>query len=86
MAKAVAVANEQNVNIERLKSGPERLKSFLLDVRNELKKLYTPTMPEVRATTAVVLITVFIFAAYFAGVDYIISHSVGALLDKLSAH
>jgi preprotein translocase subunit SecE len=86
MAKAVAVLDNNDDGMQRLKSGPARLRTFLEDVRNETKKLSTPTSAEVKSTTIVVLVTVFVFAAYFAVVDYIASHTVGALLEKLTQH
>jgi len=86
MAKTLAVASEPNTGIEKLKSGPERLIEFLKDTRNELRKVWTPTATEVRSTTTVVIITVFLFAAYFWAIDNIIGHTIGALLDKLTKH
>jgi preprotein translocase subunit SecE len=64
---------------ERLKSWPERVKAFYNDVRNEMRKVTAPTWKEVRGTTTVVIITVFIFALYFGIIDFIIQHGVTAL-------
>jgi preprotein translocase subunit SecE len=69
---------------DRVKSWPERVKAFYNDVRTEMKKVTTPSLKEVRATTAVVIITVFLFAAYFAVVDYILKSSVDWLLHAAS--
>ena len=44
---------------------------FLKDVRSEMRKVVSPSRAEVQSTTIVVLVTVFIFAAYFWVVDYI---------------
>jgi preprotein translocase subunit SecE len=85
MAKAVAVADTES-GLERIKSPFARLGVFLGDVRNETKKLSTPSGAEVRTTTAVVILTVFLFAAYFAVVDYAVNQTLGALLDKLTSH
>ena len=38
----------------------------------EMKKVTTPSLKEVRSTTTVVIIAVFIFGAYFALVDYVL--------------
>ena len=54
----------------RIKSWPERIKTFYNDVRTEMRKVTTPSCKEVRATTTVVIITVFLFAAYFWLVDW----------------
>ena len=58
------------------KALPGRTKSFLSDVRNEMRKVTSPTRKEVQATTAVVIITVFIFAGYFWVVDGIIGKTL----------
>ena len=59
-----------------LKAWPERVKTFYNDVRTEMKKVTAPSLKEVRATTLVVIITVFIFAAYFWVVDLIIGRGM----------
>ena len=71
---------------DRLKSWPEQVKTFYNDVRNEMRKVTAPSLKEVRATTAVVIITVFIFALYFGIIDFIIQHAVTALFDYFRAH
>jgi preprotein translocase subunit SecE len=71
---------------ERLKSWPERVKSFYTDVRTEMRKVTAPTWKEVRGTTTVVIITVFIFAVYFGIIDFIIQHGVTALFKAFRAH
>lgn len=86
MAKA-AVANVDESNLAgRVKSWPQRIKSFYNDVRTEMKKVTTPSMKEVQATTTVVIITVFIFGAYFFVVDTVIGKSLDALFRYLSGH
>jgi len=57
----------------------ERSKRFLTDVRTEMRKVTTPSTKEVRATTGVVIVTVFLFAAYF----YVVDKGVGALIDAV---
>jgi preprotein translocase subunit SecE len=86
MAKAIAVEGEQTSGMERFKAQPERLMSFLKDVRAEMRKVITPSRAEVQATTTVVIVTVFIFAAYFAVVDYIVGHGVDKLFQHLAKH
>jgi preprotein translocase subunit SecE len=65
---------------DRLKSWPERIKAFYNDVRTEMKKVTSPSRKEVQATTVVVIITVFLFAAYFWAVDLAISNSLDKFL------
>jgi preprotein translocase subunit SecE len=66
---------------ERLKAWPERAKSFYNDVRTEMRKVTAPSWKEVRATTAVVVITVAIFGLYFYIIDGVITKAVGALYN-----
>jgi preprotein translocase subunit SecE len=71
---------------ERMKSWPDRVKSFYNDVRTEMRKVTAPSLKEVRATTTVVIITVFLFALYFGIIDFIIQHGVTALFRAFRAH
>ena len=71
---------------ERLKSWPDRIRSFYNEVRTEMRKVTWPGMKEVRSTTTVVIITVFIFALYFGIIDFIIQHGVTALFRAFRAH
>ena len=81
MAKTVAVAEQQTgTGIQQIKSLPERTRSFLKDVRSEMRKVITPSRAEVQATTTVVIVTVFIFAAYFWLVDNVIGRGVEYVL------
>jgi len=86
MAKTIAVTEQPGTGIQQLKTLPERLGSFLKDVRSEMRKVITPSRPEVQATTTIVIVTVFIFAAYFWLVDNIIGRSIEALLHRLTQH
>jgi preprotein translocase subunit SecE len=67
-----------------LKSWPERIKSFYNDVRTEMKKVTAPAFKEVRATTAVVIITVFLFGVYFWIVDNTIGSGINYLFKYLT--
>jgi preprotein translocase subunit SecE len=86
MAKTIAVTEQPSTGLQQLKNQPARLAEFLKDVRSEMRKVVWPTRPEVQSTTAVVLVTVFIFAAYFWLVDTIIGRAIEALLHRLTAH
>jgi preprotein translocase subunit SecE len=67
-------------------SGPERLIEFLKATRDELRKVHTPTWPEVQSTTIVVVVTVFLFAAYFELVDLVIGNSLDKMFLRLTKH
>ena len=80
MAKyATAASDTKGMNSigEQMKSWPQRTKVFYNDVRNEMKKVTFPTRKEVQATTVIVIITVFLFGAYFAVVD----KALGSIID-----
>ena len=79
MAKT-AVVSVQPSFVEQVKGLPDRIKSFYGDVRNEMRKVTTPTRKEVEATTIVVIITVFIFGVYFWVVDSVL---IGPALDRI---
>jgi preprotein translocase subunit SecE len=70
----------------RIKSWPERVRTFYNDVRTEMRKVTAPSWKEVQATTAVVVITVFIFAVYFAIIDNLIASGVKFLFDYFKTH
>ena len=46
-----------------------RIRSFLTDVRGEMKRTSFPSTREVQGTTTVVVVTVFIFAIFLWVVD-----------------
>ena len=85
MAKAaVATTNPEHTNttLPQVTAGPQRLVEFLKETRQEMHKVVTPTRDEVRNTTIVVLVAVFMFAAYFELVDLV----VGKGIDKVLLH
>lgn len=87
MAKtAVVPAANENGLTGQIKSWPQRISTFYHDVRTEMKKVTTPSRKEVQATTMVVIITVFIFGAFFWVVDTTLAHTMDIMLRKLSGH
>jgi preprotein translocase subunit SecE len=82
MADSIVAAGENWG--DRIKSWPERAKSFYNDVRTEMKNVTSPSLKEVQATTVVVIITVFLFGVYFWAVDTVIGRSIDWVLRTLS--
>jgi preprotein translocase subunit SecE len=82
----MATTAEQNAIVTTVKAWPERVRSFYNDVRTEMRKVTAPTFKEVRATTTVVVITVFIFGLYFAVIDYFIQNGVSYLFNYFKSH
>jgi preprotein translocase subunit SecE len=81
MANTLAAAGDFG---DRIKSWPERIRTFYNDVRTEMKKVTAPSFKEVQATTAVVIITVFLFAFYFWVVDNTVGRGVTSLIQYLT--
>jgi len=82
----MATIAEENAIVTTVKGWPDRIKTFYNDVRNEMRKVTAPSWKEVRATTTVVVITVFIFALYFAVIDYFIQSGVTYLFNYFKSH
>ena len=82
MAKLAAASDAKGMNNigGQVMSLPQRMKGFYSDVRTEMKKVTTPNRKEVQATTVVVIITVFLFGAYFAVIDKVIGTGIDSLL------
>ena len=57
--------------------------SFLSDVRAEMRKVVVPSQKEVKVTTSVVIIAVFLFGLFFFVVDWIFNIGIHQLLAKL---
>jgi preprotein translocase subunit SecE len=72
----MATVAEQNAITASWKSWPERIKNFYKDTRAEMKKVTSPSWKEVQSTTIVVIITVFLFAAFFEIVDLILGKGI----------
>ena len=56
---------------------------FLRDVRAEMRKVVSPSWKEVKTTTGVVIIAVFLLGAYFFVVDRLFHLGVQTLLKSL---
>ncbi len=84
MAKTIAVVDQPITGMDRLKTGPARLGEFLKDVRAEMKKVITPSRAEVQATTIVVIATVFVFAVFFAIIDFFVGNGMDLLFKHLA--
>ena len=83
MAKATLEPVHED-KLAAIKAWPQRAKSFYNDVRTEMKKVTTPNRKEVQGTTTVVIITVFLFAAYFWVIDTIIGKTLDQTLRSLA--
>ena len=62
----------------------ESSRNYIQELQLEMKRVTWPTRKQVQSTTAVVIVTVFAFAAYFWVVDMAINQSVVRLYSALS--
>ena len=60
-----------------------RARTFLVEVRSELKRTSWPSWIEVRGTTIVVILTVFAFALFLGIVDTILGHMVSWVFNQV---
>ena len=56
-------------------------KDYFNDLKLEMRRVTWPNRKQVEGTTAVVIISVFAFAAYFAVVDSLLVKAIKGILD-----
>ena len=69
---------------EEKKNWLESTKDYINELKLEMRRVSWPTRTQVEGTTAVVIFSVFAFAAYFAVVDKILSSAVLAIIAFIS--
>lgn len=70
--------------VARATSWPGRVKDYVEELQTEMKRVTWPNWKQVRATTTVVIVAVFAFAAYFAVVDELVSTGINRLFTALT--
>ena len=70
--------------IQRASGWTVRVKDYFDELQMEMRRVTWPSWKQVRATTAVVIVAVFAFAAYFAVVDQIVATSINKLFNAFS--
>jgi preprotein translocase subunit SecE len=63
-----------------VKAWVDGTKEYVNDLKLEMRRVTWPNRKQVEGTTAVVIISVFIFAAYFAVVDSLLTRALNAVL------
>jgi preprotein translocase subunit SecE len=61
---------------QKAASWPAQVKDYFQELQLEMKRVTWPSWKQVRATTAVVIVAVFAFAAYFAIVDTLVNEGL----------
>ena len=82
---AIAQADENSGNLmQRATSWPARTKDYFEELQLEMRRVTWPSWKQVRATTTVVIVAVFAFAAYFALVDEVVGTGINKLFNALT--
>jgi preprotein translocase subunit SecE len=82
MTKAVVISGTPE-NGQPRENVLTRGRTFLGEVRNEMRKVSSPTRAEVQSTTLVVIFAVFLFAAFFYVVDSVLGYVLQQVLHWL---
>ena len=65
--------------LESVKEWPSITKNYVGELKLEMKRVTWPNRKQVEGTTAIVILTVFAFAAYFKVVDTILFRAVSSV-------
>jgi preprotein translocase subunit SecE len=79
------VAMLDNVKVDAITGWWGRLRTFLTEVRNELKRVTWPTRKEVYATTFVVILTSVFFGVYLFGLDMFFNQVIQWIFRRFGA-
>ncbi|MBV9155394.1 MAG: preprotein translocase subunit SecE [Acidobacteriaceae bacterium] len=60
---------------------PQQAKSYIEEVKGEMRRVSWPNWKQVRATTGVVIAATFLFAAYFLVVDTVVKSLVDRTIN-----
>jgi len=63
---------------------PGRVKDYVGELQMEMRRVTWPNWKQVRGTTAVVIVAVFAFAAYFFVVDAVVNAGINKIFDTFT--
>jgi preprotein translocase subunit SecE len=63
----------------KLADYPKRFRQFVHETRLELKHVSWPTMDDVKSTTLVVVVTIFVFGAFL----FVVDHAIGYVVQRV---
>ncbi|HUQ93346.1 MAG TPA: preprotein translocase subunit SecE [Bryobacteraceae bacterium] len=69
---------------QKVSGWPARIKNYVEELQAEMRRVTWPSWKQVRATTTVVIVAVFGFAAYFALVDLAITKLITRIFDAFT--
>lgn len=80
MAAAQAASEEKDKPLaQRLQAWPQQVRNYFDELRNEMRRVTWPSRKQVRATTLVVIATVFAFAVFFYFVDLLLARLITSI-------
>jgi preprotein translocase subunit SecE len=65
-------------------SWPQKVKDYVTDLQTEMRRVTWPSWKQVRATTTVVVVSVFAFSAYFRVVDFFVERGVSRIFTTFT--
>ena len=68
-----------NESLEKVKTWPKAVQNYFNELKLEMRRVTWPSRKQVESTTAVVILTVFAFAAYFQVVDQVLAKSLSKI-------
>jgi preprotein translocase subunit SecE len=77
------MAEEQSLT-QKATSWPGEVKNYFDELHLEMKRVTWPPWKQVRATTLVVIVAVFAFAAYFMVVDAVVDAGIQKVFKTFS--
>jgi preprotein translocase subunit SecE len=84
MATALTTEGDQGSFLRRASTWPVAVKDYFEELQTEMRRVTWPSWKQVRATTVVVIIAVFAFAAYFAVIDQIFLSLINKLFNAFT--
>ena len=70
--------------MQRVAGWPTQVKDYVGELQLEMRRVTWPSWKQVRATTTVVIVCVFLFAAYFWAVDLLVGRSLNRLFTAFT--
>ena len=74
------------MELSKAGSWPEQTRSYIEEVKTEMKRVSWPSWPQVRSTTGVVIAAVFLFSGYFWIVDVIVNNAITRVIEYFTHH
>jgi preprotein translocase subunit SecE len=84
MATAQIPEGDEGSFMQRAAGWPLATKDYFEELQTEMKRVTWPSWKQVRATTIVVIVAVFAFAAYFAVIDQIFLSLINKLFNAFT--